>query len=130
MRRAEVAAGAAPRVPWAAVVGVTNPAGPRSCAGANHEHLPMTRVETRIRNAKGMHLRSAGTFVHLAARFQAQIQVATDEMSPVDGKSILGLATLGAVLGTPLIITADGPDEAEAVHALKTLVEHGFHEEP
>ena len=129
MRRAALAVGAAPRVPWGAVVGVTTPTGPRSRAGANHEHLPMTRVETRICNAKGMHLRSAGAFVHLASRFQSHIQVGTHEMPPVDGKSILGLATLAAVLGTPLIITADGPDEVEAVNALRTLVEQGFHEE-
>jgi|SoiMethySBSTD1v2_1073268.scaffolds.fasta_scaffold63012_1 phosphocarrier protein HPr len=90
----------------------------------------MTQAETRIRNALGMHLRSAGTFVKLASRFQAQILVSTPEVPPVDGKSILGLATLGAIQGTPLIIRADGPDEVEAVRALCELVEQGFHEEP
>lgn len=90
----------------------------------------MTRVETRIRNSLGMHLRSAGSFVKLASRFQAHIQVSTPEVPPVDGKSILGLATLGAVQGTPLYISADGPDEAEALRALCELVDQGFHEEP
>lgn len=88
----------------------------------------MTQVETRIRNALGMHLRSAGTFVKLASRFQAHIQVSTPEVPPVDGKSILGLATLGAVQGTPLVITADGPDEVEAIEALAGLVSAGFGE--
>jgi phosphocarrier protein len=91
--------------------------------------MVMTRVETHIRNALGLHLRSASSFVRLASSFQATILVSTPEVPPVDGKSILGLATLGAVKGTPLFIAADGPDEAEAVAALCELVEHGFHEE-
>lgn len=89
----------------------------------------MTRGETRIQNELGLHLRSAGHFVRIATRFQAKIQVATPAAPAVDGKSILGLATLGAVQGTELIISADGPDEAEAVRALVELVEARFHEE-
>jgi phosphotransferase system HPr (HPr) family protein len=92
--------------------------------------MVMTRVETHIQNALGLHLRSASSFVRLASSFQATILVSTPEVAPVDGKSILGLATLGAVRGTPLIITAEGPDESEAVQALQELVEKGFHEEP
>jgi len=89
----------------------------------------MTRVEARIHNELGLHLRSASSFVRLASRFQSQILVGTPEMMPVDGKSILGLATLGAVQGTPLTITAEGPDEVEAAQALLALVEQGFLEE-
>lgn len=89
----------------------------------------MTRGETRIRNQLGLHLRSAGSFVRLASRFKASIQVATPEVPPVDGKSILGLTTLGAVRGTALVITADGPDEVEAVRQLIELVENAFHED-
>ncbi len=89
----------------------------------------MTRVEARIQNELGLHLRSASSFVRLASRFQSQIWVGTPEMTPVDGKSILGLVTLGAVQGTPLIITAEGPDEVEAARALAELVEKRFLEE-
>jgi len=89
----------------------------------------MTRGDTRIRNQKGLHLRSAGIFVRLAAKFAARILVGTPDQPPVDGKSILGLATLGAVQGTPLIITAEGPDEADAVRELIALVDQGFNEE-
>ena len=89
----------------------------------------MTRGETRIRNQLGLHLRSAGSFVRLAARFQSRIQVAVPDLPPVDGKSILGLATLGAVQGTPLVVTAEGPDETAAVRELVALVERAFDEE-
>ncbi len=89
----------------------------------------MTRGETRIRNKLGMHLRSAGSFVKLASSFESQIQVAVPDGPPVDGKSILGLATLGATEGSKLVITAEGPDEHDAVQKLVELVERGFDED-
>ncbi len=89
----------------------------------------MTRRETKICNEKGMHLRSAGSFVHLASSFASEIRVGVPQMSPVDGKSILGLATLGAAEGSTLIISAEGPDERDAVEQLVDLVERGFDED-
>lgn len=88
----------------------------------------MTQRRVTVCNELGMHLRSAGAFVRTAARFTSQIRVGTSEMAPVDGKSILGLATLGAPRGTVLTITAEGADEVEAIAALAALVESGFGE--
>ena len=88
----------------------------------------MIKAEVLVRNEIGLHLRSASTFVRLASRFKSQIRVGTHEVSPVDGKSILGLVTLGAAYGSKLIITADGPDETDAVQALVQLVEARFNE--
>jgi len=88
----------------------------------------MTRVEVGIRNELGLHLRAAGTFVRTASRFKAQIRVGTEGIGAVDGKSILGLVTLGTAQGAVLEISADGPDEVEAVRALVELVENGFGE--
>ncbi len=89
----------------------------------------MTRAETRILNELGLHLRSASQFVRLASSFRAEIRVGKPGGPEVDGKSILGLATLGASQGTPLVISAVGDDEVEAVRALVELVEQRFHEE-
>ena len=89
----------------------------------------MTRRETRICNTLGMHLRSAASFVNLAAKFESQIRVAVVDMPAVDGKSILGLATLGAAEGSTIVITAEGPDEESAVQELAELVERGFDED-
>jgi phosphocarrier protein HPr len=88
----------------------------------------VTRREVTVENEKGLHLRSAGTFVQLASRFRAQIWVATPALPAVDGKSILGLVTLGATVGSTLIISAEGPDEAEAVETLAGLVGERFGE--
>ena len=82
-----------------------------------------------ILNALGMHARAAAKFVHTAGRFSAQIRVARGERE-VDGKSIMGLLLLAAAQGSAIRITADGPDEAEAIAALCALVERGFDEGP
>jgi phosphocarrier protein HPr/phosphocarrier protein len=88
----------------------------------------MTQRQVTIPNELGMHLRSAGTFVRTASRFQSQVRVGTPGAPAVDGKSILGLATLGAPRGTLLVISTDGPDEIEAADALAALVSAGFGE--
>ncbi len=46
----------------------------------------------------------------------------------MDGKSIMGLLLLGASQGSLITLTADGPDEREALEALTRLVERGFDE--
>jgi phosphocarrier protein len=46
----------------------------------------------------------------------------------MDGKSIMGILLLAAARGTPLTITANGPDESAALDALAALVESGFGE--
>jgi phosphotransferase system HPr (HPr) family protein len=88
----------------------------------------MTRAEVEIRNELGLHLRAAGTFVRTASKFKSQIRVATEGIGAVDGKSILGLVTLGTAKGAMLVLTADGPDEVEAIAALSELVASGFGE--
>jgi len=80
-----------------------------------------------IRNRLGLHARAAARFVHLAGRFQARVTVARGERS-VDGKSILGMLLLAASLGTTIDVSADGPDEHDALDALSELVETGFGE--
>ena len=87
----------------------------------------MTRREVKIRNRLGLHARAAARFVHTAARFEAKVTAGRDGRV-MDGKSILGILLLAASRGTTLVITAEGPDEEEAVEALAGLVEDGFGE--
>ena len=88
----------------------------------------MTTCEATIRNRLGLHARAAAKFVHLATRFRAQIRVSRDGRV-MDGKSIMGILLLAAAQGTTITITADGPDEDEAMTALCQLVDGGFGEE-
>jgi phosphocarrier protein HPr len=82
-----------------------------------------------ITNALGMHARAAARFVHAATAFRSQVRVVRGNRV-TDGKSIMGILLLAASRGTALIITADGPDEHEALDALSSLVETGLGEEP
>lgn len=73
----------------------------------------------------GLHARAAARFVKVADAFRSQVRV-TQGQRTMDGKSILGLLLLAAARGTELTISAEGPDEAEAVTALGRLIERGF----
>ena len=76
-------------------------------------------------NALGLHARAAARFVRMAGAFRSRIRV-THGHRTTDGKSILGLLLLAAARGTLIQISADGPDEEEAVRALVELANRGF----
>ena len=82
-----------------------------------------------VRNQLGMHARASARFVHTASAFQARVRVGRGARV-MDGKSIMGVLLLAASCGTSVTISAEGPDAAEAVEALCTLVASGFGEAP
>ncbi len=88
----------------------------------------MTERIVTIRNRAGMHARPAALLVKTANSFAAQIFIEKDS-ERVNGKSIMGVITLGATFDTPLKIIADGPDEAQALDAIEKLFENKFEEE-
>ena len=81
-----------------------------------------------IRNRAGMHARPAALLVKTASEFESRIYIEKDS-ERVNGKSIMGVITLGATYDTPLKIIADGPDETQALDALEQLFENRFEEE-
>jgi len=87
----------------------------------------MQTCELTILNALGLHARAAAKFVHTAGRFDAHIRVTRGDRE-VDGKSIMGLLLLAAAQGSAIRISADGPDEGDAISALCALVERRFDE--
>jgi phosphocarrier protein len=87
----------------------------------------MQICERAILNSLGLHARAAAKFVHTAGGFKAHIRVARGDRE-VDGKSIMGLLLLAAGRGSEIRISADGPDEHEALAALCDLIERGFDE--
>jgi phosphocarrier protein HPr len=84
--------------------------------------------EVAIVNKRGLHARASAKFVQCAERFQAQINVERDGQI-VAGTSIMGLMMLAAAPGTQIKITASGKDAAEALAALRALIEGRFGEE-
>lgn len=92
----------------------------------------MLTKEVMIRNASGLHVRPAQMFTEKAATFQSKINVLvkrdTNDIE-IDGKSILGLLTLGLEKGSVIKLSADGPDAQEALDVLEELINNGFGED-
>lgn len=83
--------------------------------------------EVTLINKLGMHARAATKFVQLAQKFKSKVIVEKDGVE-INGKSILGLMTLAAPVGSKLIIKVDGQDEEEAMEALVNLIKDRFGE--
>jgi phosphocarrier protein HPr len=86
---------------------------------------PVTSRTAAIVNPLGLHARAAARFVRVAAGFRSHIRVTRGQRT-TDGKSILGLLLLAAARGAAVTITADGPDESQALDALCALTAQGF----
>jgi phosphocarrier protein len=82
----------------------------------------MKTIEVMIKNKAGLHARPSSLFVQTATEFDSDILVKCDK-EEVNGKSIMGLMLLAAEQGRTLVLTADGPDEEQALEALRKLIE-------
>ncbi len=82
----------------------------------------------KISDPVGLHLRAASRIVQVAKRFESEIRIAYGGVE-INAKSILGLASLVARHLAPVEISAEGPDESEALDALVALIEHELAEE-
>ena len=80
-----------------------------------------------IKNRLGLHARAAVLLVQTANRFEAEVAIAKDGQS-VNGRSIMGIMMLAAEQGSTIDVTTSGPQAAEALEAIRELVEAGFHE--
>lgn len=81
--------------------------------------------EVTVQNQVGLHARPATFFIQKANEFKSTIWVEKEERR-VNGKSLLGVLSLGIVGGMTIKIIADGFDENEAVEGLVKLVKSGF----
>jgi len=88
----------------------------------------MTEVTVKIINQLGLHARPAAEFVKLATKYDSDIYVAKNDRM-VNGKSIMGVMTLAAEMGSELRLQAHGKDEDEALQALVQLIQNKFYEE-
>lgn len=80
-----------------------------------------------IKNKLGLHARAAAQLVQTVNKFSAQVKLSADGQT-VDGRSILGVMTLGAPQGTKVEIEACGDDAEKAVRAIEKLIDNRFNE--
>jgi phosphocarrier protein len=70
----------------------------------------------------GLHARPAADLVRLASKYESDIKLTKEDIT-VDAKSIMGVMMLAAECGSEVVITAEGPDEEEAMAAVAGLLE-------
>ena len=87
----------------------------------------MPERTVQIVNRNGLHARPAAEIVKLASKFQCEITIVKDDLD-VNGKSIMGVMMLAAEHGSSITLRAEGPDAAQALDALATLVGNKFGE--
>lgn len=90
----------------------------------------MQTIDLTVRNPSGIHLRPGGVFVRTAGRFKAAITVQdlNRGSAAINAKSVMAVLGSGMVQGHRIRITADGPDEADAIAALEAAVNEGLGE--
>lgn len=68
----------------------------------------------------GLHARPASVIVKTANKFSSKILIKKESME-VDGKSVIGMMTLGAGYKAELAVVVDGDDEAAAIEAIVNI---------
>ncbi len=71
----------------------------------------------------GLHLRVAAQVAKIAKRWGGAVHISSKDHARVNACSAMELMMLGAATGTPLEITADGPDEEGVLRDLSELIE-------
>lgn len=83
-----------------------------------------------VRSIHGLHARPAVKFVQTAASYDADVLVKnlTTNKGPSSAKSLTAITLLGVLNGHQIQVTAEGPQQKEALVALSNLVENNFGE--
>ena len=74
-------------------------------------------IEKTLTVSASLEARPAALFVQTASKFASSIQVKIDNKI-VNAKSIMGMISLGILDGQTITLTADGPDEQNAITEL------------
>lgn len=85
------------------------------------------KEEVEIVNQLGLHARASAKLTQLAAQYKSEVWLARNGRR-VNGKSIMGVMMLAAGIGSKVEIEVNGPDEMDALTALKKLIADKFGE--
>lgn len=83
--------------------------------------MPRLEKEIEIVNPQGLHARPAALFVQITSKFNSDVSVVKDG-ERVNGKSIMGILTLGAQAGSKIILEVDGEDAEQLLLELEELI--------
>ena len=81
----------------------------------------MQTRQVNVANTLGVHTRLAAKIVQLASRFKCSVSLAFNGRT-ANARNILAVMLLAASVGSTIRIETSGPDEAEAIEALTSLI--------
>lgn len=79
----------------------------------------------KILNEEGMHARPAGAFVKIANEFKSAVTITAKDVTK-NGKSIMGIMSLGLQKDDEIKIIVTGEDEAQALAKFENLINNKF----
>ena len=85
----------------------------------------MISKEVVVKNIEGLHARPATLFIQKANAFKSSVWIENGDRR-ANAKSLLGVLSLGISMDMKILITADGPDEENAVNELAALIATGL----
>lgn len=83
--------------------------------------MPQIRKTIVIQSPQGLHARPAALFVQIASRFNSLVTVECGG-EKINGRSIMGLLTLGLQKGTNIILDVNGDDAEQVFTELEQLI--------
>lgn len=87
----------------------------------------MVSKELVVSNRAGIHARPAAMIVKVANKFKSNLFMEKDDMK-INGKSIMGVITLGAGYKSKILISCEGEDEQDMASAIEKLFNNRFEE--
>lgn len=87
----------------------------------------MLHEEIEIINKLGLHARASAKLTQTAGKYQSEVWLSRNGKR-VNAKSIMGVMMLAAAKGSVIGIETDGPDEGDAMTALRELIVDRFGE--
>jgi Phosphotransferase System HPr (HPr) Family len=98
---------------------------PNGGTGAEPSGTVTITKDIALKNRYGMHVRPAGALAKVCQKYMSDVSVGNGD-NIVSGKSVLGLMTLEAPVGTVLRVTATGDDAAGVMSEIEELINNRF----
>ncbi|MCK9426772.1 MAG: HPr family phosphocarrier protein [Ignavibacteriaceae bacterium] len=87
----------------------------------------MIETTVKIINKAGLHTRPAATIVKIASKYKSEFFISKDGLH-INGKSIIGVMTLAAEMGSELHLSFEGVDEQQMNNEICGYIQGGFDE--
>lgn len=83
--------------------------------------MPQIVKEIIVKNSQGLHARPAALFVQITSRYNSSVTIRKGNET-VNGKSIMGILTLGVMPKVKISLEIDGDDAEELCQELEALL--------